>query len=58
MLAIATKAEQRLNRRFTRLLARGKNRQQAVVAVSRELVGLVWAIGQLVPPAHIEQLAA
>lgn len=57
VVALARKAETRLNRRFTHLLARGKNRQQAVVAVSRELVGFVWAIGQAVPGQH-QQMAA
>jgi transposase len=58
VVALARKAETRLNRRFTHLLARGKNRQQAVVAVSRELVGFVWAIGQAVPVQHQQQRAA
>jgi transposase len=39
---IAWKAQHRLNRRFLRLLARGKLPQQAVVAVARELVGFIW----------------
>jgi transposase len=42
---IAWKAQHRLYRRFLRLLARGKLPQQAVVAVARELVGFIWAIG-------------
>ena len=57
VVAIARKADTRLNHRFTHLVARGKNRQQAVVAVSRELVGFVWAIGQVVP-AQRQQIAA
>jgi transposase len=43
---ISWKAQQRLHRRFRRLLARGKLKQQAVVAVARELLGFLWAIGQ------------
>jgi transposase len=49
---IAQRAEQRLSRRFRRLIDRGKSSQKAVTAVARELVGFVWAI------AHEEQLLA
>jgi len=44
--AIAEKAEQRLSRRFERLIRRGKKSQQAVTAVARELLGFVWAIAR------------
>jgi hypothetical protein len=43
--AIAWKAQHRLYRRYGRLLGRGKNKQQAVTAVGRELLGFIWAIG-------------
>ncbi|MFZ1006150.1 MAG: IS110 family transposase [Candidatus Sulfotelmatobacter sp.] len=43
---IAERAEQRLSRRFRRLVDRGKSSQKAVTAVARELVGFVWAIAQ------------
>ena len=43
---IAERAEQRLHRRFRRLVDRGKSSQKAVTAVARELVGFVWAIAQ------------
>ena len=43
---IAERAEQRLHRRFRRLIDRGKSSQKAVTAVARELVGFVWAIAQ------------
>jgi transposase len=43
---IAQRAEQRLSRRFRRLIDRGKSSQKAVTAVARELVGFVWAIAQ------------
>jgi transposase len=36
-------AQQRLNRRYRRLAARGKPRQQIATAVARELAGFVWA---------------
>jgi hypothetical protein len=31
--------------RYRRLTARGKNQQQAITAVGRELLGFIWAIG-------------
>jgi len=43
VVALADKAMYRLNRRFNRLLAKGKPRSKAVVAVARELAGFVWA---------------
>ena len=44
--AIAWKAQGRLNGRYQRMTARGKNKQQTVTAVARELVGFVWAIAR------------
>jgi transposase len=43
IVALADKAMYRLNRRFNRLLAKGKPRPKAVVAVARELAGFIWA---------------
>jgi transposase len=43
---IAWKAQQRLHRRYQRLLGRGKSKQQTVTAVARELAGFIWAIGR------------
>lgn len=43
-VAHAWKAQQRLYRRFHRLVSRGKARQIAAVAVARELCGFVWAV--------------
>jgi transposase len=42
---IAWKAQHRLHGRYCKLLARGKNKQQAVTAVGRELLGFIWSIG-------------
>jgi transposase len=42
---IAWKAQLRLTRRYRRLVARGKPKPQVIVAVARELLGFVWAIG-------------
>ena len=41
---IAWKAQQRLHKRFTALAARGKNNNQIVTALARELLGFMWAI--------------
>jgi len=43
VIAIADRAQQRLHRRYRRLLERGKPHNKAVAAVGRELVGFVWA---------------
>lgn len=48
--ALAWKAQQRLHQRCVRLLAHGKNKQQTVTAVGRELLGFIWAIG-----VHVER---
>jgi transposase len=45
---IAWNAQQRLHKRYQLLSARGKIKQEVVVAVGRELLGFVWAIGQVV----------
>ena len=42
---MAWKAQQRLYKRYTALAARGKNKNQIVTAVGRELIGFIWAIG-------------
>jgi transposase len=42
---IAWKAQHRLSSRYRRLLAKGKSPQKVVIAVGRELLGFVWAIG-------------
>jgi transposase len=42
---IAWKAQHRLHQRYSRLMARGKSKQQVVTAVGRELLGFIWAIG-------------
>lgn len=43
---IAWKAQHRLRRRYQRMQGRGKNKQQTVTAIARELAGFVWAIGR------------
>lgn len=44
MKDIAWKAQTRLHSRYTKLTGRGKNKNQTVVAVGRELLGFIWAI--------------
>ena len=46
LLKIARKADVRLNRKFRKLVSRGKLTTIAAVATARELAGFVWAIGQ------------
>jgi transposase len=49
IVRIARRAQDRLHRKFWRLVSRGKPSQVAAVAVARELAGFVWAIAQHVP---------
>jgi transposase len=42
--AIAWKAQYRLHKRYTKLTAGGKNKNQTVTAVGRELLGFIWDI--------------
>src|SRR4029450_4312749 len=46
---ISWKAQIRLCKRYRQLSARGKNANQVVVAIARELSGFMWAIAQEVP---------
>lgn len=41
---IAWKAQQRLHKRFTALVARGKENNVVAIAVARELLGFIWAV--------------
>jgi transposase len=49
---ISWKAQVRLCKRYRRLMARGKNANQVVVALARELAAFVWAIAREVAVAH------
>lgn len=42
--SIAWKAQQRLHKRYTAMMARGKHKGQIVTALARELLGFMWAI--------------
>lgn len=50
IVAIAERCEKRLNSKFHRLTSRNKKSTVAVVAVARELLGFIWAIGQIAHP--------
>jgi len=41
---IAWRAQQRLYKRYTALMARGKHKHQVITALARELLGFLWAI--------------
>lgn len=43
---ISWKAQQRLHKKYFRLLSRGKSSKTAITAVARELSGFVWAVAQ------------
>lgn len=49
IVRIAKKAEDRLHRKFWRLVQRGLPTNKAAVAVARELAGFAWAIAQHIP---------
>jgi len=49
VIRIARRAQDRLHRKFWRLVSRNKLSQVAAVAVARELAGFVWAIAQQCP---------
>lgn len=54
----AWKAQLRLCRKYRRLMARGKNKKIAVVAIARELVAFVWAIHRQVVLSERSMLVA
>lgn len=45
---IAWKAQHRLYGKYRKLVAKGKLHQKAIIAVARELLGFIWAIGMQV----------
>src|SRR4029450_3084344 len=49
---ISWKAQVRLCKRYRRLVARGKQVNQVVVAIAREMAAFVWAIARAVKVAH------
>ena len=55
---IAWKAQQRLHKRYKTFTARGKNKNQTVTALGRELLGFLWAIARQAEAEHKSKLAA
>jgi transposase len=49
---ISWKAQVRLCKRYRRLVARGTQVNQVVVAIAREMAACVWAIAREVKVAH------
>jgi transposase len=49
VIQVARKAQNRLQRKFWRVVSRGKLPQAAAVAAAREFAGFVWAIAQRFP---------
>jgi transposase len=49
---IAWKAQHRLNKRYQAFAARGKNKNQTVTALGRELLGFIWAIAMKAEEQH------
>jgi len=49
---ISGKAQVRLCKRYRRLMARGQNANQVVVAIAREMAAFVWASAREVEVAH------
>lgn len=50
VVAIATRAQRRLCARYHRLTQQGKPPLSVATTIARELLGFIWAIGQLVEP--------
>jgi transposase len=44
IVGITEKADQRLHKRFRQLTGKGKERNKAVIAVARELLGFIWSV--------------
>jgi len=45
ILEIAWKAQNRLHKRYMKLIKAGKDQRKVMIAVARELLGFIWAIG-------------
>jgi transposase len=55
---IAWKAQLRLHKRYSRLVASGKDQRKVITAVGRELLGFIWAIGVKAEAAARQPMAA
>ena len=57
MAEIAWKAQERLHRKFTKMIYCRKHAGVVATAVAREFVGFIWAIGCMVEAQHTNTLA-
>jgi transposase len=57
IVGIAEKADKRLHKRFHQLIGKGKERNKAVIAVGRELLGFIWAVAVEAQLEHRRQSA-
>ncbi len=55
---VAWKAQNRLHRRYMKLIAAGKDQRKIVTAIGRELIGFIWAIGIKAEAAACKQQVA
>jgi len=55
---IGWKAQQRLHKRYKAFTLRGKNKNQTVTAVGREMLGFIWAIAREAEKQHKLSIAA
>jgi transposase len=55
---IAWKAQNRLHKRYMKLMAAGKDQRKVMTAVGRELIGFIWAIGVKAEAVCRQQKAA
>jgi transposase len=53
---ISWKAQNRLHKKFYRITSRGKSGKQAAVAVARELIGFIWAIGCYIEEKKLNEI--
>jgi len=58
IIEIAWKAQNRLHKRYTKLVMAGKDQRKVITAVGRELLGFIWAIGVKVEQASRKPLPA
>jgi transposase len=55
---IAWKAQNRLHKRYMKMMAAGKDQRKIMTAVGRELMGFIWAIGVKAEAGCMQQKAA
>jgi transposase len=55
---IAWKAQNRLHKRYVKMVMAGKEQRKIITAIGRELLGFIWAIGIKTEAACTQQLAA